>query len=66
MKNKEYELLLTKELTTIRDDLDKRIQRMISDHNLIVDILNSRRAFAEQEGWSLFSVIGDVEIVDVS
>jgi hypothetical protein len=65
MKTKEYDLLLTKELISMKDDLEKRIEKLIFDYNGIVDRLNTRIASLEK-GCSFFSVIGETDIVDYS
>jgi hypothetical protein len=66
MKNKEYELMFTEQLISIRADLEKTIDKLIFDHNEIVDVLNKRKSAFAEEGCPSFSEIREWEIEDFS
>jgi hypothetical protein len=63
MMSIKYDSMLTKELISIKKNLEKRIEKLISDHNGLVDILRRRSIASAEEGWSLFSETGAGNIV---
>lgn len=63
--NIKYDFMLTKELIIMKENLEKRIDKLITDYNGIVDIVN-RRIASTEEGCALVSVTEEGEIVNFS